>query len=369
MATLTQVVEETQGMPRSIDEPKLKAIVAEMQQQPRYYGPDNTKRLAEAEQLYRQGRVHPDPAGIYFVESRRDRDEHGQFKKYRVDDKACDCPDSLHREVACAHMQATVIQRKMHAPLGNPQRELGLPPTTVNERLAGNRQEGPQEPQEGYVMTEEAEVYTQEPETPLEAPERPGEELPPLEVPVGKRERPKIKPEFVTMIKGKRHIQHQGLVLAAQEDGLRSLVSDWTFNDAGLSLAHAVAIFEDGRRFENSGDATPENVTPMVKLHFRRVALTRAEARALRNALGIGDVAVEELADTTADEPPVPDMTQALPVDTARQEIKRLVGLLGHTITGQKQAARVLEDLGIAYAFTESNYGKIVAKLKELAHV
>jgi hypothetical protein len=55
-----------------------------------------------------------------------------------------------------------------------------------------------------------------------------------------------------------------------------------------------VAIFEDGRRFEGSGDATPSNVTKKVAPHFRRVALTRAKSRALRDALNIDMVAVEE---------------------------------------------------------------------------
>jgi hypothetical protein len=53
------------------------------------------------------------------------------------------------------------------------------------------------------------------------------------------------------------------------------------YNDADLSLAHAVATFQDGRRFEESGDASPGNVTRMVAVHFRRVALTRAKARVL----------------------------------------------------------------------------------------
>jgi len=36
----------------------------------------------------------------------------------------------------------------------------------------------------------------------------------------------------------------------------------------------------------------------MVAGHFRRVALTRAKARVLRDALGIDLVAVEELAES-----------------------------------------------------------------------
>lgn len=84
----------------------------------------------------------------------------------------------------------------------------------------------------------------------------------------------------------------------AHERGLVSLVADWTYNDSALSLAHAVATFQDGRSFEEAGDATPDNVTRKVVPHFRRVALTRAKARVLRDALGVDLVAVEELADS-----------------------------------------------------------------------
>ena len=45
-------------------------------------------------------------------------------------------------------------------------------------------------------------------------------------------------------------------------------------------------------------DATPENTNRKVAPHFRRVALTRAKARVLRDALGVDLVAVEELSDS-----------------------------------------------------------------------
>jgi hypothetical protein len=56
-----------------------------------------------------------------------------------------------------------------------------------------------------------------------------------------------------------------------------------------------VATFQDGRVFEESGDATPGNVNARIKPHFARMALTRAKARALRDALNLAMVAVEEL--------------------------------------------------------------------------
>src|SRR5262249_46180123 len=70
----------------------------------------------------------------------------------------------------------------------------------------------------------------------------------------------------------------------------------WTYNDAGLSLAEAVATFKDGGHYRESGDATPENATKKGAPHFRRVAFTRATARVLRDALGVELVAAEGLA-------------------------------------------------------------------------
>jgi hypothetical protein len=101
----------------------------------------------------------------------------------------------------------------------------------------------------------------------------------------------------VVLIQGKPFVKFAGLLQMAHERGLVALTADWTLNDAKLSLAHAVATFQDGRRFEESGDATPANTNRKVAVHFRRVALTRAKARVLRDALGIDLVAVEELAD------------------------------------------------------------------------
>ena len=106
-----------------------------------------------------------------------------------------------------------------------------------------------------------------------------------------------VPAQYVVLIQGRPFVKFAGLLKMAHDRGLVALTADWIYNDAELSLAHAVATFQDGRRFEESGDASPGNVTRMVAVHFRRVALTRAKARVLRDALGIDLVAVEELAD------------------------------------------------------------------------
>ena len=104
-----------------------------------------------------------------------------------------------------------------------------------------------------------------------------------------------IDPRHIVTIQGKPFVKYAGLLELAHQRGLVALTAAWTYNDAELSLGHAVATFQDGRRFEESGDASPANCSGKVALHFRRVALTRAKARVLRDALGVDLVAVEEL--------------------------------------------------------------------------
>jgi hypothetical protein len=108
---------------------------------------------------------------------------------------------------------------------------------------------------------------------------------------------PAVPPEFVVWISGHPFIRFAGLLKMAHEQHLVGLSEVWTFNDESVSLAHSVAVFADGRRFEGSGDSAPSNVGKKVALHWRRVALTRAKSRALRDALNCDMVAVEELGE------------------------------------------------------------------------
>jgi hypothetical protein len=81
----------------------------------------------------------------------------------------------------------------------------------------------------------------------------------------------------------------------AHERGLQQLEATFIRVTDALAVAQATATFTDGRRFTESGDATPANVHSGVRSHFARLALTRAKARALRDALNIAMCAVEEV--------------------------------------------------------------------------
>src|SRR5207248_5144296 len=89
--------------------------------------------------------------------------------------------------------------------------------------------------------------------------------------------------------------QYAGLLALAHERGLVSLKARFISVTPELALAEAEAVFQDGRVFTEAADATPANVGPQVKAHYARMALTRAKARCLRDALNISMCTLEEL--------------------------------------------------------------------------
>jgi hypothetical protein len=213
--------------------------------------PTHEARITRAHALVLDGMVTPQPDGTFQVRSQNQR----STKTYTVNGR-CECPDSSKvSDNLCKHLLATLIWRRAKSLMKEPA-ETSTPaaqePTAVEEKLT-------------------LDLDTQVASVPL---------------------------QHVVMIQGKAFVRYVGLLQLAQERGLIALTADWTYNDAELSLAHAVAVFSDGRRFEESGDASPQNTNRKVAVHFRRVALTRAKARVLRDALGIDLVAVEELSDS-----------------------------------------------------------------------
>jgi hypothetical protein len=104
-----------------------------------------------------------------------------------------------------------------------------------------------------------------------------------------------IPAQYMQLIDGKPFVKYAGLLALAHERGLQQLEVRFTQVSDTLAVAQATATFTDGRRFTESGEATPENVGSQVRPHFARLALTRAKARCLRDALNIGLCALEEL--------------------------------------------------------------------------
>jgi len=106
-----------------------------------------------------------------------------------------------------------------------------------------------------------------------------------------------ILPEHIAMISGKPYIKYAGLLALAHAQGLQQITARFISVTDTLALAEAEIVFADGRRFTEAGDATPQNVTSMVRQHFPRMALVRAKGRALRDALNIDMTTCEELGD------------------------------------------------------------------------
>jgi len=106
---------------------------------------------------------------------------------------------------------------------------------------------------------------------------------------------PGIPREHLIYLHGKAFVRYAGLLSMAHERGLVSLSAKFVSVTAELAIAEATAVFRDGRSFCEAGDASPNDVNPKVIKHFKRVSLTRAKARCLRDALNCDLVAVEEL--------------------------------------------------------------------------
>lgn len=95
----------------------------------------------------------------------------------------------------------------------------------------------------------------------------------------------------VVLVKGLMHLAHE---LGFQSVKTRFVQfpcqeNDWT------AFAETEVIDEFGRVWINGGDASPKNVGKQVAPHYPRMALTRSQGRALRDALGLQLLVDEEL--------------------------------------------------------------------------
>jgi hypothetical protein len=111
---------------------------------------------------------------------------------------------------------------------------------------------------------------------------------------------PTLRPEWLVSVQGRPFVRFEGLLQLAHEQGLVSLETTVVQCSFDLAVCQATAVFRDGRRFTDIGDACEANVAPHLRKHFIRMAATRASARALRRALYISACSVEELGDEVA---------------------------------------------------------------------
>lgn len=97
---------------------------------------------------------------------------------------------------------------------------------------------------------------------------------------------------------------YAGLLSRAHDEGLKSirtlLTQTPTKENGNVAIAAATVVTSKGT-FMGIGDASPENVNRKIVPHIIRMAETRAKARALRDAVNIGVVCLEELGGAEGD--------------------------------------------------------------------
>jgi hypothetical protein len=117
---------------------------------------------------------------------------------------------------------------------------------------------------------------------------------------------------YVIQREGKDFALYAGLLDLAHERGLLSietvLVQLPTEANGNVAVVQATVRLSDAqgvlRSFQGIGDAAPGNVNRMMAPHLLRLAETRAKARALRDAVNVG----EALADDPSDDAPEPSV-------------------------------------------------------------
>lgn len=109
-------------------------------------------------------------------------------------------------------------------------------------------------------------------------------------------------------------IAFKGLLAKAHEEGLKftktTLVQAPSDANGKTAIVQATVRTRRGT-FSGIGDANPGNVNRRIAPHCIRMAETRAIARALRVAVNIGEVSVEEIGGDVALEPIEPQATHA----------------------------------------------------------
>jgi hypothetical protein len=114
-----------------------------------------------------------------------------------------------------------------------------------------------------------------------------------------------IKDKQGRIVGHKEVATYRGLLAKAHDEGLTAIVTELLQRpDEGNGRAAIVRAQVTTRKgtFSGIGDASPQNVRAGIVPHLVRMAETRAKARALRDAVNIGIVALEELGELLEDE-------------------------------------------------------------------
>jgi hypothetical protein len=116
-----------------------------------------------------------------------------------------------------------------------------------------------------------------------------------------------MRKDFIVERQGRQFVLYAGLLDLAHQQGLKSIRTELiqvpSEANHRVAICTATVILEkDGveRLFTGIGDASPNNVAPAMQACLLRMSETRAKARALRDAVNVGVVALEELGEEDA---------------------------------------------------------------------
>ena len=107
-----------------------------------------------------------------------------------------------------------------------------------------------------------------------------------------------IKDKHGRVVETKEVVTYAGLLNRAHQEGLKSIRTRLVQTPSAANEMTAISLAEvvtDKGVFRDYGDANPGNVTGRIVPHIIRMAVTRAKARALRDAINVGVIALEEL--------------------------------------------------------------------------
>ncbi len=109
-----------------------------------------------------------------------------------------------------------------------------------------------------------------------------------------------IKDRQGRVVATKEVVTYAGLLNRAHQEGLKEietkLLQAPSADNEMTAISMAKVVTEKGV-FTECGDANPNNVDAIIAPHIIRMAFTRAKARALRDAVNVGVIALEELTD------------------------------------------------------------------------
>jgi hypothetical protein len=145
-----------------------------------------------------------------------------------------------------------------------------------------------------------------------------------------------IKDRHGRVVDTKEVVTYAGLLNRATQDNLKKVYTELIQLPSEANQMTAICMAEvvtDKGVFRDYGDANPQNVSSMIAPHIIRMASTRAKARAFRDAVNIGVVALEELGveflngvvDKPTEEQPPGNSEQQnyrLPVERRKQNAK-----------------------------------------------